>query len=63
MLGSALGSVPLIVTLALGSLDVYPSGACGPLGLGLPAYLALSIFSCVRTDCSNWSKERYYNQR
>ena len=39
------------------SLDVSPSALDCSLGLGLPAYLVLSIFSCVRTDCSNRSHE------
>jgi len=57
MSGSALGSVSLIVAAAAGSPDISPSAFDCPLGLRLPAYLAISIFSCVRADCSNGSQE------
>ena len=55
-LTTALEPVLLILAAPIGSPDVSPSPFDCPLGLGLPAYLALSIFSCVRTDCSNGSQ-------
>ena len=49
---ASLELVPLTVTVAAGSSDVSASSLNCSLGLGLSAYLAISIFSCPRSPAS-----------